>query len=86
MRGSALFGECIKIVCVIGGLLMSERIYALYHGEKNVMDGTLAEISQRHGSSVKTLKFMLSPTYKRRRAQAVKKGRAVFELVEITED
>ena len=59
---------------------MASKIYALYRGEINLMDGTLAEIARRKNVKISTLRYMLSQTYKRRKANA--KG-AYLELVEI---
>ena len=44
----------------------SAGIFALYAGEKNIADGTLEEIAAKTGKKVNTLKWYLSPSYKRR--------------------
>ena len=59
------------------------KIYALYHGETNLMDGTLAEIAARRNCTMDTLRFMLRPVYKRRVEKA---SRLRLELVEIEDD
>ena len=45
---------------------MKAKIYALYKGDTNICDGTLAEISARVNISKKTLSFYGSPAYARR--------------------
>lgn len=62
---------------------MAEKVYALYKGEQNLMDGTLEQIARARGISLETARFMTSPVY-RKRAEAAKRGR--LELVEITEE
>ena len=62
---------------------MAEKIYALYKGERNLMDGTLEQISRARGISYETARFMTSPVYKKR-VEMSKRGR--LELVEITEE
>lgn len=48
-----------------------KRIYALYHGDKNVCDGTLAEIAEHEGIKYETARYMTSPCYRRRIAEYV---------------
>jgi len=62
---------------------MAEKIYALYKGEQNLMDGTLEQIARARGISYETARFMTSPVYKKR-VENAKRGR--LELVEITEE
>lgn len=64
---------------------MAAKIYALYHGEENLMDGTLKEIAARRGVKIATLRWMTSPVYKRRKERS-KNPRKSLELVEIGED
>lgn len=61
------------------------KIYALYHGEKNIMDGTLRQIAEARGIKYESLRFMVSPTYLRRKNNT-RYGREHYELVEIGED
>lgn len=61
---------------------MKEKVYALYRGEENLMDGTLKEIAKKHGVKIGTLKWMTSPIWKKRKERA-KHPRASLELVEI---
>lgn len=42
------------------------KIYALYQGEQNIMDGTLDEIAEHQGIKKETVKFLMSPAHKRR--------------------
>lgn len=42
------------------------RIYAIYKGEQNLADGTLAEIARKTGKTYNTLKWMTYPSYKKR--------------------
>lgn len=46
------------------------HIYALYKGEQNLADGTLAEISRKTGKTYNTLKWMTYPSYKKTPAGA----------------
>lgn len=62
---------------------MAEKIYALYKGEMNLMDGTLAQIARARGVSVDTIRFMTRPIYQKRVLAA---KRDILELVEIKED
>ena len=56
--------------------------YALYKGENIVGIGTLEELANQKGVQIRTIKFYLTPTYKRRLAER-KKVRNALELVEI---
>ncbi len=62
---------------------MAAKIYALYRGETNLMDGTLAQIAHKQNVKIRTLYYLLSPTYKRRKAKSKK---PYLELVEIIDD
>lgn len=42
------------------------RIYAMYKGEVNLMDGTLEELSARTGKSMAYLRWMTRPSAKKR--------------------
>lgn len=64
---------------------MSRHIYALYKGEQNLMDGTLAEIAQRTGKTYNMLKWMTYPSYRKRVQQRSHKI-GVLELVDLGEE
>lgn len=64
---------------------MSRHIYALYKGEQNLMDGTLAEIAVRTGKTNNTLKWMTYPSYQKRVQQRSHKI-GVLELVDLGEE
>ena len=63
---------------------MKAKIYALYKGDTNICDGTLAEISARVNISKKTLSFYGSPAYARR-AEKAKNPKPRLALVLIDE-
>lgn len=60
--------------------MATPKIYALYYGEENLMDGTLVQIAKRRNVKIRTLYFFLSKAYKRR---SEKSKRPHLELVEI---
>lgn len=61
------------------------HIYALYKGEQNLADGTLAEIARKTGKTYNTLKWMTYPSYKKRlQEQSHRSG--VLELVDLGEE
>lgn len=64
---------------------MAAKIYALYWGDENLMDGTLAQIAEARGIKIETLRYMTSNVYKNR-CERAKKPRDHFELVEIVDD
>ena len=68
-----------------GENLMAAKIYALYRGDENLMDGTLAQIAAARGIKIETLRYMTSNVYKRRHEKA-KHPRDCLELVEIVDD
>lgn len=53
------------------------KVYAMYKGEECLGIGTLKELAEQLKVKIKTIKFYLTPTYKRR----VKKGKNRRELV-----
>ena len=61
-----------------------EKVYALYIGETNICDGTLAEIAAKTGKRLDTLRWMTYPVYQRR--VEARKTTNVTELVPIEED
>jgi hypothetical protein len=42
------------------------RIFAVYKGDKYIMDGTLAEIAEARGIALNSARFMTYPSYKKR--------------------
>lgn len=42
------------------------KIYALYHGDDYLMQGSKQEIADYLGVKIRTIDFYLSPTYKKR--------------------
>ena len=43
-----------------------KRIYALYKGDRFIVEGTIREIHRETGKSIYFLKWMTYPTYKKR--------------------
>lgn len=41
-------------------------IYALYHGDNYIMQGSKQELADYLGVKIRTIDFYLSPTYKKR--------------------
>lgn len=64
------------------------HIYALYKGEQNLADGTLAEIAMKTGKTYNTLKWMTYPSYKKRLQERSHRGHrsGVLELVDLGEE
>lgn len=63
---------------------LKDRIYALYQGEHNLMDGTLEEICNKRGIKFSTAQFLLSPSYlKRFRNRKKREDTEILELVRI---
>lgn len=42
------------------------KIYALYKGETNLMDGTITQIAYRRGVNCRSILFLLTPAYHKR--------------------
>ena len=55
------------------------KIYAMYKGDKLLASGTLYQLAKELKIEIQTLRFYLTPTYKKR----LKKGINRRELVEI---
>ena len=66
-----------------GRACRNENIYALYKGEENIMDGTLAEIARARHIKRDTVQYMLTAAYRRRVNEPSKDGkrRCRLELV-----
>ena len=45
---------------------MNQNIYALYQGENNLTDGTIREIAKNQGVKLDSVKFLLTPSYRKR--------------------
>ena len=45
---------------------MNRNIYALYKGDCNLTDGTLMEIAKNQGVKLDSVKFLLTPSYRKR--------------------
>lgn len=43
-----------------------KRIYALYHGDENVCDGTISEIAEHEGVKRDSIYYLTTPCYRRR--------------------
>lgn len=43
-----------------------QRIYALYHGDENVCDGTISEIAEHEGVKRDSIYYLTTPCYRRR--------------------
>jgi len=54
--------------------MIDGRIFAVYKGDKYIMDGTLAEIADARGITLNSAKFMTYPAYKKRIAKALEKN------------
>jgi hypothetical protein len=50
------------------------RIFAVYKGDKYIMDGTLQEIADARGITLSSAKFMTYPSYKKRIAKRLAKN------------
>ena len=61
------------------------RIYALYKGEQNLADGTLAEIARKTGKTYNTLKWMTYASYKKRLQERSHRS-GVMELMDLGEE
>lgn len=55
------------------------KIYALYKGDKFIYEGTKIQIAYQRGVKVRTIEFLLTPTYKNRR----KNSNNSLKLIEI---
>ena len=44
----------------------NRNIYAVYKGDQYIMDGTIPEIARARGIKEESVKFFLTPVYKRR--------------------
>lgn len=50
-------------------MIKLSRIYALYKGDVNLLDGTVKELAQYLKVKEKTIRFYNSPTYKNNRVK-----------------
>lgn len=55
------------------------KVYAMYKGEECLGIGTIKELAEMLNVSIKTIKFYLTPTYKKR----CKKSKNRRELIEV---
>ena len=55
------------------------KVYAMYKGEECLGIGTIKELAEMLNVNIKTIKFYLTPTYKKR----CKKGKKRRELIKI---
>lgn len=55
------------------------KIYAMYKGEQCLAIGTIIQLSKELGVSIQTIRFYLTPSYKKR----VKKGNNRRELIKV---
>lgn len=55
------------------------KIYAMYKGEDCIAMGTIIQLSKQLGVSIQTIRFYLTPSYKKR----VKKGKNRRELIKV---
>ncbi|HDR7784935.1 hypothetical protein ABR776_27210 [Bacillus cereus] len=49
----------------------NERVYALYKGERFLIDGTILEISKETNKSLDWLRYMLTPSYEKKRENSI---------------
>lgn len=54
--------------------MIDGRIFAVYKGDKYIMDGTLAEIADARGITLASAKFLTYPSYKKRIAKRMKRN------------
>lgn len=45
----------------------NRNIYAVYKGDQYIMDGTIPEVARARGIKEKSVKFFLTPAYRRRK-------------------
>lgn len=65
----------------------SDRVYALYKGDKFIADGTPREIARKTGKKFDHLMFMTRPTYAKRALTDKKyKTKGRLEMVELEDD
>lgn len=57
--------------------------FAVYHGDRNIEDGSYEEISQKYGLSYDMMKYYASNAYHKRVRNTVKQHKATIELVRI---
>ena len=55
------------------------KIYAMYKGDDCIAMGTIIQLSKQLGVSIQTIRFYLTPSYKKR----VKKGKNRRELIKV---
>jgi hypothetical protein len=54
--------------------MIDNRVFAVYKGDKYIMDGTLQEIADARGITLSSAKFMTYPSYKKRIAKRLAKN------------
>jgi hypothetical protein len=54
--------------------MIDGRIFAVYKGDKYIMDGTLQEIADARGITLSSAKFMTYPSYRKRIAERMKRN------------
>lgn len=55
------------------------KVYAMYKGDECLAIGTVIQLSKQLGVSIQTIRFYLTPSYKKR----VKKGNNRRELIKV---
>ena len=55
------------------------KVYAMYKGDDCIAMGTIIQLSKQLGVSIQTIRFYLTPSYKKR----VKKGKNRRELIKV---
>lgn len=55
------------------------KIYAMYKGDDCIAMGTIIQLSKQLGVSIQTIRFYLTPSYKKR----VKKSKNRRELIKV---
>lgn len=63
---------------------MRTKIYAMYRGDENICDGTIAEIARRRHVQPATIRYYLMPAYQRKLAKRQHSCNAIC-LIEIDE-
>lgn len=61
-------------------------IYAMYKGEECLSIGTIYEVAEELNVKVETLRFYLTPTYKKRAANRKERSEGRRILVKLEED
>lgn len=62
------------------------RLYALYHGDDYICDGTMEDLAKVTGLKIATVAFYASPTYERRLSRQKNQGSRSYVLIRLEGD